>query len=73
MTMRGLESLFYSKKLITTDKTISEAEFYDPTNIFIWDNPSSEEVKEFFSMPCEPIGDEILNKYTFEAWIKNFG
>lgn len=73
MTWRVLESIFYSRKLITTDKSIVEAEFYNPANIFIWDNPSSEEVKEFFLTPYEPVSDEVLNRYTFEAWIRNFG
>lgn len=73
MTWRVLEAVFYSKKLITTDKSIAEAEFYNPANIFIWDNPSSEELKKFFSIPYEPISDEILNRYTFETWIRNFG
>jgi len=73
MTLRVLESLFYSKKLITTDKNISKAEFYNPANILIWDKPDSEEIRKFFSMPVEPVNDEILNKYTFEAWIHNFG
>jgi len=73
MTWRVLESVFYSKKLITTDKTIAEAEFYNPANIFIWDNPDKSELKEFFAIPFEPVDDEILNEYTFETWIKNFG
>ena len=73
MTMRVLESLFYAKKLITTDKNISKAEFYNPANIFIWDEPNEGELKKFFSLPVEPVSERILNKYTFDAWIKNFG
>ena len=73
MTMRVLESLFYAKKLITTDKNISKAEFYNPANIFIWDEPNEGELKKFFSLPVEPVSESILNKYTFDAWIKNFG
>ncbi len=72
MTLRVLESLFYNKKLITVDKNISKAEFYNPANIFVWDNPSEKELQDFFSMPCEPIQDKIKKKYTFEAWIRNF-
>lgn len=73
MTLRVLEALFYSKKLITTNKNISNAEFYNPANIFIWDNPSDDEVQKFFSLPVESVAKEILNRYTFETWIKNFG
>lgn len=72
ITMRVLEALFYSKKLITTDKDIFKAEFYNAANIFIWDNPSEEELQHFFSIPYEPVSNEILNKYTFAAWIRNF-
>lgn len=73
MTMRVLESLFYSKKLITTDKNMFETEFYNPANIFIWDHPSENSLRYFFSIPYEPVSNEILNKYTVESWVRNFG
>lgn len=72
MTMRVLESLFYSKKLITTDKSILGTEIYNQANIFIWDNPSEKKLQHFFTTPYEPVSDEILKKYSFETWIKNF-
>lgn len=73
MTIRVLESMFYSKKLITTDKSLFEAEFYNPANILIWDKPDEDELRKFFSLPYEPVSKEILDQYTFETWINNFG
>lgn len=73
LTERTLEALFLRKKLITTNKAIIDEEFYNPLNIMIWDNPTFEEIHEFFSVPYNTVPDEILNKYTFDAWIENFG
>jgi len=72
LTMRVLESLFYAKKLITTDKNIAGADFFHPANIFIWDNPSPNDLLNFFSLPVVTVDEEILNRYTFQTWISNF-
>lgn len=73
LTERVLESLFLHKKLITTNKAIVDEPFYNPANIMIWNNPSQQEIQDFFLKPYEPIAKEVINKFTFDAWIKNFG
>lgn len=72
LTERTLETLFFEKKLITTNTFIVNEEFYHPSNIFVWNNPSKHEIQEFFDKPYEPIPKEIVDKYTFDAWIRNF-
>lgn len=72
LTLRVLESIFYSKKLITTNKNIIKEEFYNSQNIFVWDNPSEKEIKDFFQKPYEFVDEEIIKKYTIEQWVENF-
>lgn len=72
LTLRVLESLFYSKKLITTNKNIVEEEFYNPRNILVWETLSNEEIKEFFQSPYEAVDKEVIKKYTIEQWVENF-
>lgn len=72
LTLRALEALFYSKKLITTDTTMRKRDFYHPNNILIWDSQSDIEIKKFFELPYISIAQEIKSKYTLEMWIDNF-
>lgn len=72
MTARVLEALFFHKKLITSDKTLLNFEWFREENILIWDGrPSEDKVNSFFEVPYIKIG-EIEKKYSFEQWIRNF-
>ena len=73
MTLRVLESLFWSKKLITTYEGIEEFAFYNSNNILIWGRATLSEIKTFFEKPYEPVDWNIINRYSFENWLKNFG
>lgn len=70
LTLRSLESLFMEKKLITNNKDILNYDFYNKNNILIIDSVD-DITEEFFSTPYEKTAEEILNKYTVEAWVKN--
>lgn len=76
LTMRVMEAVYLSKKLITSNRDIINYDFYDPRNIFLLpeDNalPSSEDIRLFLSQPFEPYSDEILEKYSFEHWLSGF-
>lgn len=71
LSFRIFEALFYSKKLITTNKLIANYDFYYPNNILIWDQSMrEEEIKEFLSTNYIKIDDTIKAKYSFTNWLK---
>ncbi len=76
LTMRVLEAMFLSKKLITNNKSIRNYDFYQPDNIFIlpdaWDASLIPSVQDFLAKPFVPYTEEILSKYDFTHWLANF-
>lgn len=72
LTLRVLESIMHNKKLITTNKNVVNEPFYNPNNMFIWDEPTKEELVEFFSKPYEPVNKEIRDYYLFKNWLNRF-
>lgn len=77
LTMRVMEALFLSKKLITNNADIVKYEFYHPDNIFVlpqtWEEGLEEQIKEFADKPFVPYSKELLESYTFEHWLSVFG
>lgn len=72
LTLRPLEALFLERKLITNDKRIIERDFYNPNNIFIIESDDLNTINNFINSPFEPVTEEILNKYDFDAWFARF-
>lgn len=72
MTARVLEALFWDKKLITTNAIVKEYEFYNESNIFVWDNPKKGDILEFFEKPVINVDYETKKKYSFQSWLVNF-
>lgn len=71
LTLRVLETLFFNKKLITTNKDIKNYDFYNENNIFILEkNTTGNEIKAFLDKKMEKIDEKIKNKYTVEEWFK---
>lgn len=76
LTMRVLESIFLSKKLITNNRYVADYDFYHPNNILIlphvWDDSLILLIQDFISKPFVPYSDEILHNYSFEHWRDSF-
>lgn len=76
LTMRVVESLFLSKKLITNNTDIKNYDFYNPNNMFIlpdvWDSNLILQLKEFINKPYHPYSKELLSKYDFNHWLSTF-
>lgn len=69
LSFRIFESLAYQKKLITTNQSIKNYDFYDPNNILIIDEDNVSIDSEFFNKPYIPLSEEVYNKYTIDNWI----
>ena len=70
LSFRIFEALGYHKKLITTNITVKQYDFYHPNNIFIWDGVNLAGVDEWLELPYHTIDPTIRNKYSFGNWIR---
>ena len=69
LTMRTIEMIGMNKKLITTNKSIINYDFYNSNNIFIIDRQHVEISSDFLIGDYCPISQEIYNKYSLRSWI----
>lgn len=69
LSFRVFESLQLKKKLITTNSTVKQYDFYHPNNIFVLDN-NYEALEEFLKLPYHELEQEIVEKYSMENWLK---
>lgn len=70
LSFRTFESLGYRKKLITNNTLVKQYDFYNPNNIFVFEDYEMNGFEEFIKTPYENIPEDIYNKYSFENWIK---
>lgn len=70
LTMRTFEVLGAKKKLITSNQTIKEYDFYNPTNIYIYSQGEKFDFSsDFFTKPYEELPEEIYEKYSLSSWV----
>ena len=72
LTLRVLESIFFSKKLISNNKDLINYDFYDSSRIFILDYDNLDELDIFLKKDYKKVEEEILDNYDFESWLKRF-
>lgn len=76
LTMRVLESIYFSKKLITNNKDIIHYDFYHKNNIYILPDRlseiSPEMILSFLDKPFVSYSDKTLSDYDFDHWKNNF-
>lgn len=69
LTMRTIEMIGMNKKLITTNATIKDYDFYNPNNISIVDRKNVKIDDVFLETDFEPLSDELYQKYALRNWI----
>lgn len=72
LSLRVMESIFFGKKLITNNRTITNYDFYNEKNVFLLDNNEKKDLSLFVTEPAVPIELSIKNRYLFEMWIERF-
>lgn len=72
LTLRFMEALFLSKKLITNNKQVLSYPFYNKNNIFIIGTDPLEELGDFLAREYQPIEKEIILYYDFNRWVERF-
>jgi hypothetical protein len=69
LTMRTIEMIGMHKKLITTNQSIKNYDFYNSDNIAVIDRDQIEIPKGFLDKSYQEIEEEVYNKYSLENWI----
>lgn len=72
LTLRSMEALFFSKKLITNNKNIINYDFYNKKNIFVIGVDNIKNIKEFIDSEYETVDKKIIDTYEYENWLKRF-
>lgn len=72
LSFRTFESLGYRKKLITTNSSVKNYDFYNPNNILVIEseNLDIEKLILFLETPYTEISRETLDKYTVGKFVK---
>ncbi len=69
LTLRALEAMFYQKKLVTNNKSISKYEWYNPDNVFILGVDNMDKLGGFLDSPFVNIDKEFLYRHTYKSWL----
>jgi len=75
ITLRTIESLYYSKKLITNNENVVNFPFYNSSNIYIIKNTKDinfSEIRSFMNKKQETINEFLFNEYKCDEWINHF-
>jgi hypothetical protein len=70
LTFRVFDAMSHRKKLITTNKDIINYDFYNPNNIFVWDDSIEKIPETFFELPYQELPIQIFEKYSIKTWVK---
>lgn len=70
LTLRALEAAFFDKKLITTNKSVRDLYFYDPSRFYIFEEFDKEAISQFLASPSKPIDVETLKKHCPETMLE---
>ena len=71
LSFRVFDALALDKKIITTNNTITQYDFYNPNNILVIDPKNIRIPKSFLNSKYEVIPENIYRKYTLNNWIKS--
>ncbi|MCP1659913.1 hypothetical protein [Neisseria perflava] len=69
LSFRVFDALRFDKKLITTNQSIEDTDFYHPDNIFVWDSNNLNDLADFFRRPFHPLPPHIKQRYAFKNWL----
>lgn len=70
-TMRTIESLGHNCKLVTNNKNIEKADFYNPNNIYIYEGNNINIPTSFIDSSYQNLNSKIFYEYSLNEWIKN--
>jgi hypothetical protein len=69
LTIRTIEMLGAKRKLITTNKSVVDHDFFRPENIYILDRNDPKVDVSFFTLPYHDLPQEIYARYRIDSWL----
>jgi hypothetical protein len=72
LTMRTIETLGSSTKLITTNSAVRSYDFFNPENICVIDRLKPVIPPGFLETPFTPVPDAIYQRYRLTNWVREF-
>lgn len=69
LTMRTIEMIGMNKKLITTNASVKNYDFYNPNNICIVDRKNVQIDPTFLNTTYAPLEKSLYKKYSLQSWI----
>lgn len=69
LSFRVFEAMRFDKKLITTNQSVLDTDFYHPDNIFVWNSNHLNDLAGFLRRPYRPLPPAIKQKYAFKNWL----
>lgn len=70
-TMRTMEALGSKRKIVTTNATLRDYDFYNPRNIQIIDRKNPSVSRDFFYSPYVAVSEKIRRKYSIKHWVRD--
>ncbi len=69
LTMRTLETLGARKKLVTTNESVKQYDFYSEDNIFVIDRQNPVISRAFLEQPYKAVDSHIYRRYSLAGWL----
>jgi hypothetical protein len=69
LSFRIFEAMALEKKVITTNPAIVSYDFYNPENIFIWEEGCTPPANGFFTNAYASLPAGIVEKYSLQNWV----
>ena len=70
LSLRSTDALLLEKKIITNCKAILDADFYNPSNVFLVKDLNLEGIESFMRKPYERVSKDIVDSYEINNWLK---
>lgn len=70
LTMRTIECVGNRCKMVTNNKLIKQADFYDPNNILVYEDVDIDIPQQFIDSPYQSISKEIYDYYSLKEWCR---
>lgn len=69
LTMRTFETLGARKKLVTTNASVRDYDFFSSNNICVIERANPLVPDHFLDSPFTPLSDEVRNRYSISGWL----